>query len=167
MAVLPKAFNSEGNKEGLGSFEAMPAGDYVVSIIKSEMKETAAKNGNYLMLQMKVIAGEFKGRMIFENLNLDNPNPTAVEIAYKTLNSICQAVGKVGVQDSQELHGIPFVTRLKVVPKTPQYPASNSCTGFKKYEGEAIAEEAAPAAGSAPSETPEAPAQVTKKLPWE
>jgi hypothetical protein len=123
-----------------------------------------------------VLDGPHKGKVVFNLLNLDNPNPVAVEIATKELNSICQAMGKAGVEDSNELHNIPVVLTLKVTAGTSQFAPKNEITGYKQASGnfslpsepvsappqqqEAVAappKEAAPA-----SSEPE-----SKKLPWE
>ena len=160
MATLPQAANTDGNKESMNDFSALPAGEYTAVIIKSQYKETKAKTGHYLQLQFKVIEGEQKGRMLFENLNLDNPNPIAVEIANKELNSICQACGKAAVSDSEELHNIPIRMTLKVDKATATQPASNSATKFEAYDGEITTVEEptakAPVAGG-----------KAKKLPWD
>jgi len=138
MPLLPQKANTEGNNETQGDFTALPAGEYVAQIVKSEFKDTKAKTGKYLQLQFKVISGpegvSCKGRVLFERLNLVNPNPIAVEIANKSLNSICVACGKAGVEDSDELHGIPMKITLKVEDATPNYPASNGFTGFHSLE---------------------------------
>ena len=176
MAKLPQLFNHEGNKEGLDDFSAMPKGDYLVTITKSEYKPTKANTGHYLQLMMKVAEWKFKGRVIFARLNLDNPNPVAVEISTKELNSICQACGKAAVEDSNELHGIPFYIAVTVKPATGSYPESNEIANYKS----------ASAAASLPAEThsdpvkesenpaPPEDAASTKqvstspdKLPWE
>lgn len=166
MAQLPRAANTEGNKDTLDTFTPLPAGEYPVSIVKSLYKETKAKTGHYLELHMKVLMGEYKGRILFERLNLDNPNPIAVEIANKTLNTICQTLDKVGVEDSEELHGIPFIVKIKVIPETETNPASNNITAYSAADDieslqEKIAEEATTKEESATSESKK------KKLPWE
>ncbi len=161
MATLPLKFNTSENKEGLTDFTALPAGEYPMVISKSQYKETKAKTGHYLQLQLKVISGKNKGRLLFENLNLDNPNPIAVEIANKTLNSICQACDKVGVEDSEELHNIPMMVTLKVEPASATQPASNSATAYKPHSGIEVEDmpEAQASKESAPAKA--------KKLPWE
>ncbi len=131
MAKLIQTANAGNNKEGMNDFSAIPAGKYVVMISKSTFKQTKAKTGHYLQLSLKVTEGQHKGKILFENLNLDNPNPVAVEIANKALNSICQACGKSGVDDSEELHGIPFIATVAVTPATPQRGEGNQ---IKFYE---------------------------------
>ena len=162
MAELPTAYNSETNKESMADFSALPAGLKIAAIYKSQYKATKAKTGHMLQLQLKVLEGKDKGRVFFENLNLDNPNPVAVEIANKTLNSICQACLKASVKDSEELHNIPMRVTLRVDAATATQPASNSVTNYQSYDGEMVEESpAVPNSGEATS-TP-----VTKKLPWE
>ena len=131
MALLPKAANTEGNNETQADRTALPAGDYLVHIVKSELKKTKAGTGSYLSIHMPVLEPEeFKGRFLFENLNLVNPNPIAVEIANKTMNSICVACGEEGVTDSDELHQIPFMVKVTVEEATAQWPESNNITAY-------------------------------------
>lgn len=134
MALLPRAANTEDNNESAASFEAIPAGEYLAQITKSEMKANKAKTGHFLLLIHTVIEGKHKGSSIFVRLNLDNPNPKAVEIANKELNSICQACEQEGVEDSEDLHGIPMCIKVVVEPATAQWSASNA---IKKWSVEA------------------------------
>ena len=90
-------------------FEALPPGRYLVQIVASD-----------------VLEGEYQGRKLFDRLNLVNPNPTAVEIAQRTLSAICHATGKMQVQDSDELHLIPMTVDVKVQPPKNGYDAQNT-----------------------------------------
>ena len=138
MALLPSSFNSKDHNT-LDDHSAVPAGNYPVQIVKSKMKDTKKKKagevkiGSYLEMQMKVIAGKHKGKMFFERLNLLNENATAVEIANKTLATICKAVGVVSVQDSAELHGKPMIAVVAKDEATANNPESNSIKNYKKY----------------------------------
>jgi len=162
MAKLPLTFNTKENNEGLGDYTALPAGEYIANIIKSEYKATKAKTGHFIELQLKLLAGKSKGRVLYERLNLDNPNPIAVEIANKALNSICQACEKVGVEDTEELHGIPMKLTLKVVPATSSNPASNSIIKWAK----ASADDMVPADEPNEAEVVDNVQKTAKKLPW-
>ena len=93
MAQLPSVFNA-ADSDKMGGFEPIPEQWYLAEIRKSEMKATKAKTGSYLTCQLVVLEGEYKGRYLFNLLNLDNPNPVAVEIAQKELATICEACGK-------------------------------------------------------------------------
>ena len=124
MAQLPNKANTEGNDSKSG-FEPLPEGTYTLAIIKSELKETKNKNGYFLFLTMKVQEGDMVGKVVFDRLNLVNPSAVAVEIANKQLNSLCEACGKQDVEDSEELHGIPFDAKIGVEPANENWPASN------------------------------------------
>jgi hypothetical protein len=134
MALLQRKANCEGNKQGLDDFSPIPAGKYAAIIYKSEFKKTKDKKGNYLQIQLKVVNGDHKGKVLFDRLNLDNVNPIAVQIANKTLNTICKACGKFGVEDSEELHGIPMLVTVAVKPATSTHAASNEIKYYAPCE---------------------------------
>jgi len=136
MARLFTPANTENNNEGMNDYSAIPVGDYAGMIVKSQMKKTKAGDGSYLDLQIRIIDGKYKGRILFDKLNLDNPNPVAVQIANKTMNSICQACEKVAVEDSEELHGIPMSLKVGKTKATAAYPESNKITLYGKYTGD-------------------------------
>lgn len=112
-------------------FEVLPAGDYPVMIVDSEMKPTKDNRGQYLQLTLEVIDGPCRGRKMWDRLNLQNPNQQAVEIAQRSLSQICHAVGVLQVNDSAELHDKPMVARVKVRPARGQYPESNEVSQYK------------------------------------
>lgn len=128
MAMLN--FNAETVQPDEG-FDPVPAGDYPVIITDSEMKQTKAGTGHYLQLTLQVIDGPAKNRLIWHRLNIQNPKATAQEIGQRQLSALCHAVGKLQVQDSAELHGIPFVAR--VIVKTDDYGAKNVVKSVKGF----------------------------------
>lgn len=90
------------------TFEAIPQGTYNAIITESEWKQTSSGNGRYLQMKFQVIDGQYKGRVLFARLNLENPNAKAVEIARSQLSTICRAVGVMKPNDSCELHNLPL-----------------------------------------------------------
>ena len=112
--------------EPLGTFEVLPPGKYVAQIIASEMRPTKDGMGQYLYLEIDILEGAARGRRLFDRLNLINGNSEAVQIAQRTLSSICHAVGKLQVSNSEQLHLIPLVADVKVRPPKGQYGESNS-----------------------------------------
>lgn len=115
-------------------FSPIPVGEYVVQITDSDVKPTKSGNGHRLELTFEVIDGEFKGRKIWANLNLDNPNPKTVEIAQRELSAICHAVGKLQVSDSQELHYKPLVIRVDIEERDG-YSPRNVVKAYKAVPG--------------------------------
>lgn len=124
MGNLGSAFNTSDVADDIWS-----AGDYLVEITKSEMKDTKDGNGKYLMLGFKCLEGKQKGQMIFTNINLINPNEIAVQIARKELKKICTAVGKTSIEDSDELHAIPLKISIVIRSDGDPYPGND----IKKY----------------------------------
>jgi len=139
MVMLPVAANTADNNQGMDDRSPIPAGDYQVHAIKSEFKETKAKNGHRLVFTLKVLEGVHKGHTLFVGLNLNNPNPEAVAVANKELNSMAQACGKVGVADSDELHSIPFIVSVTVKAATTQYPEGNEISAYKPVTSAPVA----------------------------
>ena len=135
VAQLPGgSFNAEEVKPN-AAFDPIPAGEYLVMITDSSMEKTKAGDGEYLKLTFKVLQdGEYKGRLIWSNLNLVNKNDQAVDIAQRELSGICHATGVMNPEDSQELHGIPMIGRVKVSPAKDGYAASNTITNFRSMD---------------------------------
>lgn len=122
------------NVEPAGDYEAIPPGRYNLMIIDSDMVPTKKGDGHYLKLTFKILEGNHAGRLLWSNLNLDNPNTKAVEIAQRELSAICRAIDlKGGVEeDTEELHNIPLSAQVKIRPEQNGYPASNTVSGFKE-----------------------------------
>jgi hypothetical protein len=118
--------------EPSSDFAPIPPGRYNVMITDSDMVQTKAGDGHYLKLTFKVIDGDYTNRLIWSNLNLDNPNPKAVEIAQREFSAICRACNMLQIEDSQELHGIPISGQVKIRKGTGGYSDQNTISGFKE-----------------------------------
>ena len=85
-------------------------GEYPAIIIKSDMKNTRAGNGQYLSLEFIIIGnGKGKGRKLWANLNLVNPSEVAVNIARSELATICKAIGLDNPGTSEAMHSKPMM----------------------------------------------------------
>ena len=104
-------------------------GEYAAQIIKSEMKDTKAGTGQYLELRVQILEPPYNGRIVFDRLNLINPNQVAVSIANRTLADICTALGITEIEDSEELHNQELTVRI-ATEERDGYPPSNV---IKKY----------------------------------
>lgn len=114
-------------------FEAVPAGKYIAVVTASEMKPTKNGNGSYLELTFQIIEGEFKNRLLWARLNLDNPSQMAVKIARSELSALCRSVGVMEPKDSCELHNLPLV--ISVRQKTDaDGEVRNEIKGYAKRE---------------------------------
>lgn len=126
-------------------FSPIPVGEYPMHIVDSEVKPTRAGTGHYAELTFEVLDGQYKGRRVWVRLNLDNPNPKAVEIAQRELSAICHATGKLQINDTQELHYKPMLCRVDIEQREG-YAPSNVVKSYKALEGAA-----AGAVGNAPA----------------
>lgn len=151
-------FNAaEGTPMEERSFELLPEGEYVASIVDSDTKPTKDNTGERLNLKFKVTQGDHKGQYIFVGLNIKNRSEVAVNISMAELKSICDAIGKGrdSISDSKELHGVPMSVLVKHSKPSGEYKDTDGSTKFKygprpeikaykKLEGEAAGSDPAP-----------------------
>lgn len=114
MAQLGTKFDAQNyDTEQRDSFENLPNGTYALEVIQSEVAATSKGDGTMLKLRYSVVEPEeYKGRLIFDNITLENPNATAQEIGQRRLASLCRAVGLSEIEDSDSLHFIRFVAKV-------------------------------------------------------
>jgi hypothetical protein len=156
MAALGGVFDAT-QVEPQGEYTPIPAGEYKVQIITSEMVANKAETGQMLKLELEIMEGQQSGRKIFDRLNLDNPNMTAVEIAQRQLSAICHAVGQLSVQDSEQLHFKPMIAAIVVTPPKGEYGAGNNIKTYKPIGSAPAASGFAPAARQATAPAGDAP----------
>lgn len=153
MADLGMAFDANSVPEQQ-SFDTMPPGKYPVQIVQSEMRDTKSGAGKYLWLELQVIDGSYTGRMLWDRLNLINPNQQAVDIAYQTLGAICKAVGIPVCKDSEELHMKPMLANVKVKPAQGGYDANNEIKGYEPLPSSRPAQQQHANTGAASGSSP-------------
>ncbi len=129
----PTGFDATG-VEPTTDFDPLPAGKYIAEVSNSDMRPNNKGTGEYLWLEFTVLDGPYATRKVWAQLNLINPSQQAVEIAQRELLALCRAVGKLRVQDSVELHGIPLEVNVKI-KNDPEYGASNVIRGYKEIGG--------------------------------
>lgn len=137
------------------AFTLLPPGRYLCKIIASEMKPTKDGAGQYLQLTHEVSDGAHAGSTFTNNLNLENANAQTVDIAYKTLSTICHHIGKIKIKDSKELHNQPIIAILEVESKPKQTGdgtfESNRIKGYDKASADSVSTSSAPTAGQLPA----------------
>ena len=126
-----RGFNAN-TVEPMDSFDPIPAGEYLCVITASEEKPTKAGNGSYLQLEFEVIDGPYKGRKLWERLNLNNPNETTVKIARATLSAICRSINVMEPQDSCEMHDLPLLVKVRTEKRSDTEELSNVIKGYRQ-----------------------------------
>lgn len=120
MAQLIQPFNANNfdPTQGVGG---LPIGRHPVIIESSEVKANKANDGGYLQLNLKIIDGPQAGTVGAYRLNLYHSNPQTVEIANRQLSAISHVTGVFMIQDSAQLHNIPFMVEVGPQKNDPQY----------------------------------------------
>lgn len=127
-------FNADEH-EPRNSFDAIPAGKYVALVTESEEKATKAGTGSYIQFTFEILEGDHKGRKLWARLNLNNPNPTAVEIAKSDLSAMCRAAGVKVLRDTAELHDIPMVVKVTAKLDKESGELRNEIRGYEATGG--------------------------------
>lgn len=166
MASFGQTFDASAVEPG-SNYEVLPPGKYLGHIVASEMRPTKDGTGQYLYLELDILEGQYAGRRLFDRLNLVNANTDTVQIAQRTLSSICRAVNKMQVSNSEQLHLIPLTLDVRVRPPKGMYGESNSIRYLPRANAAAATAAAqfapvpAQPIAQAPTNTPAA-----NGLPW-
>lgn len=139
-----------------GGGDVFETGEYTFQIVSSSVKATKKGDGTMLILEASCMDEGMAGKRLTIRLNVQNPNPQAVEIAYRDLSAICYVTGQLQIQDSQQLHGRPFRIRLEKLPRSDD-PAkfNNEIRAYMDVNGNPPG--AATGAAGAPPAPPSAP----------
>lgn len=113
MAQLQSPFNAQQFDPKQGSFEQLPVGKHPVVIVASEIKPTSDNTGGMIVYQLQVIDGPAKGAEGPYRVNLYNASDKARSIAESQQSALCYVTGVFMVQDTAQLHNIPFVVEVK------------------------------------------------------
>lgn len=145
----------------------IPAGSYIAQAIESEIKPTKNGTGQYVQFTWKVLDGQYKGRLIFDRINVKNANQVAEQIGQKQLSALCHAAGVLRLQDTMQLHNRPVKVRV-VMRKDDQYGDSNEVKGYEPAGVVGAMPPAAPAPFAQPAAAPAyaAPAQPAPPPQW-
>ena len=155
------------NIEGQIGFENLPPGWYRARVEDSEIKE--GPKGNYVAWTFQIVG---KPNKVWDRMSLSN------EISMKRLKGLAIACGHKNpnfIADTEELHGLECMVRLKIeTDDTGQYEPKNAISAFKPLDGNAptMAAPSQASAGQAQATTAPAPAQNAQakakpKMPWE
>ena len=117
------------------ALDPLPAGKYLAVVSESELKPTKTGGGKYLQLTFQIIDGEFKGRLVWARLNLENKSEMTVKIARGELSAVCRAVGVMQPRDSVELHNVPLEINVGLKKRDDNGEFTNVIKGYAKKGG--------------------------------
>ena len=131
----------------------VPKGEYQVIIVESEKKPTAKGDGHLLNMVLQVVEGPFKGKKLYDRLNLWNKSEQAAKIAQGTLSAICRAVNVMTPRNSEDLHNRTLTAVVDV--KEHEGKLRNEVKGYKlKQTAVAVTVTASPDAFSGQTSKP-------------
>jgi len=144
------------------SYDPLPAGDYTLKAIEAEEKNTSKGDGSYIKVKFEVTEGEYAGRLVWNNFNINNPSEKAQNIGRQQLVAWATACGKPDADDTDKLIEKPFMCTLAIEKGTGSYADSNRIKAFLFDKGDA------PAKASAPAKSAPAKAPASKSAnPWD
>lgn len=112
-AVFGTGFDAEA-VEPQDDFQVIPPGKYPVLVEKAEVRQTRKGDGRYIGLVLQILDGPCKGRKVFDNINIENPNQQAVEIGMRSLSALARAIGVMVVNDTSQLLNQCCIASVKV-----------------------------------------------------
>lgn len=125
MARVKRKRDFKKTKAG-GSFSPIPKCECKVIIVGTEYVQNASKTGKLLKVSMKVDSGKHKGRLLWDNLNLENESEQAENIAWEDFKSLCLAADMANFpQDTEDLHRKVIRVKVGIEPASKQYKAKN------------------------------------------
>ena len=123
-------FSAANVNTSAGDFEPLPAGDYNMMIIETDISENKKGTGSYLKVVLHCLDEEYAGRRVYEYINFVHQNEKVQTIGERQLAELCNACGVLELSDTQELHDIPLKARLKIEAGNEQFGPSNKVKKF-------------------------------------
>lgn len=133
------------------NFEPLPAGNYVVEVIESDVVDTKTGLGRQMKLTLKVVEGDFDGRRVWANIMVRHQNETAQRIGQQVIASLISAAGIGPIDNTEDLHGIPVIAKVVIEhDKSGQFEPRNTVKGFLPYGAQVANSAPVKAASSKP-----------------
>ena len=104
VAEIPKA----------ADYDVLPPGKYPGLVEKAELKTTQKGDGQYVSLEFLIIDGMAKGRKLWSNINIANPNAKCVQIGLGELASLGTALGFTHLTGTDQLLNGVCLLHVKV-----------------------------------------------------
>ena len=117
-------------------YECLPAGEYKVQIIDSDVVVPKNGKGRMLKLLYEVIGDpQYDGRKTPDNIIIEHESVDAERIGKQKLNTICALTGVKSLKDSVQLHGktLSILLTVKEYQGTPQ----NNVKKYLPFNGNA------------------------------
>ncbi len=154
--------------ESTSLFSKVPAGDYLVSVAHSQFKD-GRPGAAGLMVGYMVEAGEHKGKMVSDYINIKNDNEKAVEIGLGRLRLICDLQARKSlklVEDTDLISRSQFMISTVLEESEYQGRATENVKVKKLFKSDDVKHEVA-AIKKVQDEVKAEETITTAKMPWE
>jgi hypothetical protein len=131
---MSNVFNIDLSKVKESGFAPIPEGEYPIIIDDAEVKETRDGTGEYINAKLKILGGDYDGRILFTMFNIKNNNVKAVEIGLSQLKTFCRLSGRGDktLTDVKELVG--HKANAVVKTKVDSYGEKSVVSYFKAFK---------------------------------
>ncbi len=151
-----------------GTFETFAPGPQMLEFTESDIVPTKAGTGKLLKYKIRVTEGEQEDRLVFGQMNLQNPNPVATKMGQEEFRAAREVTGVLEPEDTQDLHFKQFLGFVKLTPAKGDYDAKNEVDWGKTYkylaDGITTVEDAIAASGPKAANDNEKPATAAKTV---
>lgn len=144
---------SEVDPDAPAEYDPLPEGEYILKAVDAEEKDTARGDGTYIKVKFEVAAGEYAGRLLWQNFNINNPSEKAQKIGRQQLVAWAAACGKPDADDTDKLLDKKFRADVSIERGKNGYKDSNRIKTFlfSKEDSGSTRKAAAPAPRQAPA----------------
>jgi len=156
----------EYNPDTPVSYDPVPDGEYTLKCLEAEEKTTSAGTGSYIKAKFEITKGEYAGRWVWQNFNVNNPSEKAQRIGRQQLVAWATACGKPDADDTDRLLDKPFRAAVSIEKGTGGYADSNRIKAFLYESAPPAAEAKATPAPRTASAKPAARAPASAN-PWD
>ena len=120
------------------TFAPIPAGTYNVCVDEAEVRPTKKGDGEFVNVKLRVIDGPQANRFLFQNFNIKNPNPQAVEIGMQQLKSLmkCSGMKEMKLTSVLDLVGLMCQAVVKIKIDEKYSPEGQAVVSYFKPKAE-------------------------------
>lgn len=162
--TLPIQWNANPDQV-LGDFTPVPTAWYPGAVVEMEYKEKKDKPGEgYVQLVFEIDEGEFKGRQMFDNVNLWDTGEKIQQFVQRKVNTLCVATGQHQLTDLNQIMYKRMLAHIKLqdgrevkdenTGEVKKYEPRNQIANYKALTA------AAPATTGVPANFGQPPAQA-------
>jgi len=124
-------FDAEKVEHVDSNFEPIPAGDYKVAIMDSELRNNRAGTGSYIWLEFKVLDGPHQNRKLWDQLTFQHTSEKAQAIGKSQFADLCLAVSVPRPNDTSELHNKPLIATVAISKRKDTGGLTNDMKGYR------------------------------------